>query len=352
MTLKGMKRFLLVFGVGLHLISGSAYGGYSSPRAILEHLIGHGEDVSTRFKQLFNAISQEAETAKKEGRPDPRQLVGEADGRITLPTEEDLGVWGSRCFHPKHWSKGVFFCRIQGHLVFKSEDIDALLNEPRVREGQRFNSETMCVNLANVFKTLASEGFMKALLSEEMVQNFFKQLDKTCAGVYVSFRCEDSQNASASTKVLFHLMYRATPKEYENTASELLIGFNVFYDLNDNCFTADPVTVSAFHIGRYRIVANVEYREMLQDGKEVKRRVPYIGKTLTNDHLVEALKSRIKRGDVNVYIDKLELKTPKKDVLEEEKESLKEKKVVEKKKISVMAKTPLKKLHRKQKKTQ
>ena len=279
-------------------------------------------------------------------------MVGEADGRITLPTKEDLGGWDSMFFHPRHWFKGGFFCSIQGHSVFKSEDIDVLLNEPRFRGEQRLNSEAMCVNLANGFKTLASEGFMKALLSEKMVQAFSKQLNKAYTGVYVSFCCEDSQNASASTKVLFHLMYRATPEEYENTASGLLIGFNVFYDLNDNCFTADPVTVSAFHIGRYRIVANVEYREMLQDGKEVKRRVPYIGKTLTNDHLVEALKSRIKRGDVNVYIDKLELKTPKKDVLEEEKESLKEKKVVEKKKISVKAKTPLKKLHRKQKKTQ
>ena len=200
----------------------------------------------------------------------------------------------------------------------------------------------MCVNLANVFKTLASEGFMKALLSEEMVQNFFKQLDKTCAGVYVSFRCEDSQNASASTKVLFHLMYRATPEEYENTASGLLIGFNVFYDLNDNCFTDEPVTVSAFHVGTYCIVANVKRTEISENGKETRSIIRKVGKTLTNAYLVEALKNQKESGTVDVFVGEIERETPKKDVLEEEKENLKEKKLVGKRKISGRVKTSLK----------
>ena len=316
MTLKSMKGLFLVFGVGLCLVSGSAYA--VSPKAILEYLLGYGEDFSSRFKQLFNSISQEAETAKEEGLPDPRRLVGEADGQITLPKEKDLGEQYPGCWHPQYYFKGDFFCNIEGFSVFEAKDIDVLLSEQRFRREQRLNSGAMCVNLANVFKTLMSEVFMKALLSEELVQDFYERSNNEVrTSVCVSFVRKDLLGKSAPTKVSFQLMYRSIPKNPEAT-SKLMIGFDIPYDLENNRFTDDPLTVLMFHLETYRIVANVGRPEISKNGKTKVRFIPKVGKALTNEHLVKALKSGIECGDVNVYIGEADRRTPKEDGLEEE----------------------------------
>ena len=49
MTLRDMKKFLLVFGVGLRLVSGSAYGDYPPPKEILRCLLGKYWDADKHF---------------------------------------------------------------------------------------------------------------------------------------------------------------------------------------------------------------------------------------------------------------------------------------------------------------
>lgn len=159
MTLKSMKGLFFVFGVGLYSVSGSAYGDYPSPRAIPEHPLGYEEDVSSRFKQSFNAISREAETSKQEGLPDPRRLVGEADRRITLPGEEDLSEQYPGCCPTRYYFKDDFFCNIEGLSVFNAEDIDALLNEPCFRSKSKLCSEEHVCKFGKCFQNPRERSF-------------------------------------------------------------------------------------------------------------------------------------------------------------------------------------------------
>lgn len=141
------------------------------------------------------------------------------------------------------------------------------------------------------------------------------------------------------------------PQDTENLedVSEILIGFNIPYNLENSCFTDAPLTVSAFYIGIYRIVASMKRIEISEDVEKEIKLVKKVGKTLTNKHLIKAWQSRTERGDVKVYDRKTD-RAPKENGLEEK--DVKEEEIVEKKKIFGKAKTPLKKSRRKQKKTQ
>ena len=100
MTFKDMEKFLFVFGVGLRLVSGLAYGDYPPPEKILAHLVGNEGNGGARFKRLFCEIREEAKEGIF-GQGDPRKLVGEERGPFPekreaniLPMTRDAGCGG------------------------------------------------------------------------------------------------------------------------------------------------------------------------------------------------------------------------------------------------------------------
>lgn len=137
-----------------------------------------------------------------------------------------MGAQYPGCWHPRYHFKGDFFCSIENFSVFEAKDIDVLLSDLRFCYELKLWSECLCVNLANVFKTLMSEVFMKALLSEELVRDFYERSNNEVrTSVCVSFVRKDPLDKSAPTKVSFQLMYRSIPKNPEDT-SKLMIGFD------------------------------------------------------------------------------------------------------------------------------
>ena len=128
-----MEKFLFVFGVGLRLVSGLAYGDYPPPEKILAHLVGNEGNGGARFKRLFCEIREEAKEGIF-GQGDPRKLVGEERGLISGETGSKYLADDERCWLRRYFVDGDFLIKIDGATVQKAEDIDGLMQYKKYRD--------------------------------------------------------------------------------------------------------------------------------------------------------------------------------------------------------------------------
>jgi hypothetical protein len=284
-----LSVFLAMFGWSI--AGGFMYGGYPPPKTILAHLVGNEGNGGARFKRLFYEVLEETKKNRISGQSDPRKLVGEERNLIALPntavsdvpflnttlsdvtlsdislSEKDffspeerdeegkenanlLYVAGDEhCWLRRYFADGDFLIKIDGLTVQKSEDIDELMQSGKYRRDFTVRKKNGCwkdewyPKLSEVFKTLASEIFMRKLLGDATVRAFYDQTKFSRSIVYVF--CYPWSDGNASSTVLFSLMYRQE--------TELWLGFNVLYDMENERFTDNPVALSAFRVGTYRI---------------------------------------------------------------------------------------------------
>ncbi len=242
---------------GWSITGGFVYGDYPTPEKILEHLAGDEGDISARFKRSFCEVREEAAKSRISGQGDPRKLVGEKE-LFLLPPKE--GVSSERLADNEgHWSRryfvsGDFLVKIDGLTVQKSEDIDELMRYKQYCDEFAIATERGCWkyewhgDLADIFKTLASEAFAERLLGKATVDAFYRQTKYSRTTVYVFVY--PSFDSTCPSTVSFCLMYRQVLKGGQGGCFyPMWIGFNFRYDIENNRFTNTPVKLSTLRVG-------------------------------------------------------------------------------------------------------
>ena len=254
-----LSVFLAMFGWSI--AGGFMYGGYPPPEKIFAHLVGVKNDVNARFKRLFGEVREEAAESRMLGQSDPRKLVGEERGLISGKTGNEYLADDERCWLRRYFVDGDFLVKIDGLTVQKAEDTDELMQYKKYRDGFAIATKRGCwkgewyANLADIFKTLASEAFAERLLGKVTVDAFCTQTKNSRAVVYV-FLSPNLRKSCAST-VSFCLMYRRVQEGTGRAYYPFWIGFEFKYDIENNRFTDTPVNLSTFVIGDYRIGTKV-----------------------------------------------------------------------------------------------
>lgn len=205
-----LSVFLAMFGWSI--AGGFMYGDYPPPEKIFAHLVGVKNDVNARFRRLFGEVREEAAESRMLGQSDPRKLVGEERGLISGKTGNEYLADDERCWLRRYFVDGDFLVKTDGLTVQKAEDIDELMQYKKYRDEFAMRRREGCwkgewyLVLSEVFKTLASEVFMKRLLGEAAVHAFYEQAKSSRTTVYVF--CYPNFDEDRPSKVSFCLMYR------------------------------------------------------------------------------------------------------------------------------------------------